>query len=936
MAMGITIIDIKKAILGKGDVSAFDPVLRRALAYPPVSGVSSLDISVPIPESTTLFSGIDTDMTTLLHTWLAGNGYDGPLLRDLDLTLVGLAPYGRNISGCLERIIDENEPDIVTIDTSPSGLSANMLYAFGILGAVGLPVYGEILDKAGDHRYAHEAFYPGNMYHTAIVKCWLSKIPLIPVGMPIVPRRRTPKGGVDTAYFEKEMRKRNLLATYHTFDDNLEKIPSLQEKTKITPDVCRICSDLSKGIGSGTSSALMEEARYNAGRILEAASFLSDRGKKAKLLAIVDIKHYEDTLYIINLLKRGILEEVFLPPSRDVPVATVTMVSRNSAELNAYAQHHASKTTSSQKRFSKELEKLSRAGGNQQLSENEANTLITAIASRTREHPAVARGASVRGTIAFKEVVQGFKEMQGRLTRSSIEKAALVTLPHRIVTGQRDNGDAITIIGDIVKEILYGIRFYKEKTEAILPDNAELPSLEDIMAALQNMTPAKMSSGQKPQQEGKGRMLIVPDRGGHGEPSETLTSKGSPGEGSENRDALTRKNIERLLDTLEQKRMRGEVTQNQYEREKARLEEMLSASSRLQSPVSRKEMAETVMEFMEAKDEKWSGETTFQDMYIYYHIKGTGEGKPLISPKRGYYGLRVLIDELSRRGILKSARSKEGFTLTSEALDTLLEHIIPKIPKGRKLNDIIGYEKIPPSERKHSIRRYTTGDVFRDISVRHTLKEIARKQKSLSDINRRDLKVFFKKPRIFQSDIVFCMDSSGSMGFRQKLIYARLVAAGLARAALGKGDKVGMVTFDDHGRTIMPLTDKREEVFNYIAALSAGGNTNIGDGIKCATELLLREPGRNQKYIVLITDGASSAISQKAFDQLPRTKEEDLTEECAILETRAAASSGVITSVIYITGGDQADEGFVRRVADTGGGHIQRISSFEDLRSFML
>ena len=277
----------------------------------------------------------------------------------------------------------------------------------------------------------------------------------------------------------------------------------------------------------------------------------------------------------------------------------------------------------------------------------------------------------------------------------------------------------------------------------------------------------------------------------------------------------------------------------------------------------------------------------------------------------------------------------KGYTLTAEGLDALLEHLIPKARKGRELKDMLDYGKSQVSERKHDIRRYTLGDVFRDISVRYTLREIARQKKNLSDIKRRDLRVFMKQHRRLQADIVLCVDSSGSMGFRQKLIYARLVAAGLASAALKKGDRVGIVTFNDFGRTIMPLTNKREQVFNYIARMKAGGNTNIGDGMKCATELLVHEPSRVQKYTVLITDGQPTAITEKAFAQLEPTKEKDLREEYAILETRRALSSGVKTSVIHITNGKETGEGLVKNIARMGKGQIFRISCLHDLRAIM-
>ncbi len=562
------------------------------------------------------------------------------------------------------------------------------------------------------------------------------------------------------------------------------------------------------------------------------------------------------------------------------------------------------------------------------------DNLIVAIVNRIRAHPDITRGASVRGTIAFKEVLQGFQEIQGGLTPSSIEKAALITLPPRISTKQGDYEAAVAIVSAIVKEVLCNIRLSKAKGEMALLEKMEWLSLEDIIG-LQNLTPLQLSQEQKQQLAQKGQVVIIPDEASRQRLSEYLKSKDFTQEGKEKGYAFTKKAIEHLIEELGQKLRRGEITEDKYHQEKSRLEKMLSAASYLQSVMSGKELAETVMEFMDAKDKQWLEELSVQDMYVYYHMKEMREGKQLSTAKRDWYGLKAVIDYLEQQGILRVATLGKSFALTGEALDTLLEHLIPEAQRGRELKGMMDHGRVQVSERKHNIRRYTLGDVFRDISVRHTLREIVRQRKKLSDIARRDFRVFMKEHHRLQADIALCVDTSGSMSYQHKLLYARLAAAGLARAALGNGDRVGIVTFDNSGRTIMPLTDKNREISNYIVTLSAGGNTNIGDGIKCAAKLLLHEPSQNQKFIVLITDGKPTAISQKALEQLKPTKEKDLTEEYAILETGKASSRGVKTSVIHITDGKEASGGLLKNIARVGGGRVREISALEDLQAIM-
>jgi hypothetical protein len=111
----------------------------------------------------------------------------------------------------------------------------------------------------------------------------------------------------DRDYLDKEIARSNLLAAYHAFDESLEKLPSLQEGTKLTPHIGEICSRVSNVLRAGISEKIVEEASYVASRIAEVGSF-SHLGKHAKLLAIVDVKHYKDTQYFVDLLKKGITE----------------------------------------------------------------------------------------------------------------------------------------------------------------------------------------------------------------------------------------------------------------------------------------------------------------------------------------------------------------------------------------------------------------------------------------------------------------------------------------------------------------------------------------------------------------------------------------------------------------------------------------------------
>ena len=570
----------------------------------------------------------------------------------------------------------------------------------------------------------------------------------------------------------------------------------------------------------------------------------------------------------------------------------------------------------------------------EQLTESKVVELVAAIVHRTREHPDIVRGASVRGAIAFKQVLQGFVQMENKCTRGSIEKAAMITLPPRVLARQGDKESAIAIVSDIVKEVLYGVDVSRERNSPQQINDGERLSLDDFMSALQNLSLSKTLQNQDLGQDTeKGRIDIVAEKDDYQRLSDNSAFKNSQLKDTKEWYSSLEEAIKHLMGELEQKLDSGKMPLGDYKFEKKKLEEMLNAASYLKSQMSEKELAETMIEFLDAKDKQWQKELDFQDMYIYYHIKGTHDGTGLSPPKRGWYGLKVVIDYLEYKDLVKTEKVGTAFTMTAKAFDIILKHLMPKASKDGKSRAVMNRLNTVVNERRQETRKYVLGDVFRDISVRRTLREIARRKKKLSDIDRRDFRVFIKEYRRPKSDIMLCVDSSGSMGFHQKLILARLAAAVLAKTAVQRGDRVGIVTFDDLGRMVVSPSDKEEAVFDHIARISAGGNTNIGDGIKCAKQLLLREARRNRKFIVLITDGEPTAISEKALPWLMHIQERDLTEEYAILETKKAALSGIETSVLHITNEKAAGKRLVSSIAKMGHGQVQKISRPTDLRA---
>ncbi|UCC16948.1 MAG: VWA domain-containing protein, partial [Dehalococcoidales bacterium] len=538
------------------------------------------------------------------------------------------------------------------------------------------------------------------------------------------------------------------------------------------------------------------------------------------------------------------------------------------------------------------------------------------------------------------QVLEGFSLIRDQgLTRSGLEKAAMITLPPRISTKQGTDRSAEEIIQSIVREVLYSTGGSKEKRTRENHKETRKLTLDEFMAALQNLSLSQTLESEESEEyddEHDGNYEIVDDTIDSSGLSMKKMEKDSRYTGQKNWYPSLEKALKEMMGQLDQKLINGEISEGDYRYQKKKLEDMLDAASYLQAGVSGAEIAETVMELMEAGDKQWQKELDFQDMYVYYHIKQSQGDNDLSLPKRNWYALKVIVDFLEKQELVEPNKEGPHFSITYKAMDVMLKNLFSAAPKNGNEKDAMRKISKHATERSQDTRRYVTGDVFRDISIRRTMREIARRRRKTSDINRHDLRIFLKEHREPKSDILLCVDSSGSMGFHRKLIMARLTAAAIARDALQNGNRVGVVTFDDLGKAGVSPTDNEETVMRYITGIRSGGNTNIGDGLKCARTILKRERSRNRKVIMLITDGEPTAISQTAVQKLEQSDKKDMTGEYAVIEARNASAAGIETSVIHITDEKAAGKNLVQSIAKAGHGEVKQVVRPDDLRTIML
>lgn len=579
------------------------------------------------------------------------------------------------------------------------------------------------------------------------------------------------------------------------------------------------------------------------------------------------------------------------------------------------------------------------------LSDSEADSLIVKIVNRTREHPSVRRGAGVRATIALKEVARGFAAVSGVLNRCAIEKAALVTLPHRISVTPGSEKSTEDVVAAIIKEELYGQRSSKklsleklrmvelseEEVEKVLQGLLETEmnlhseeagwSPRDMEFALMSMRNPKVQEffARRPEHRSQDDLELF------GELVEDLEDAGLLRLTETYRYVFTERAIEELSEELRKKLERAEITREEHERASLKLNQMLDAGKK-QLEVPEETVPEIVAEIMDVQD-KLATPIAVDNMYVHYIVK-SNKGEEVDSDRTDYRKLQVLIHNLFRKDLIEAAGAPRGFTLTGHAFTLLLDDMIKKIDrKGWNKTALI---KSRADSTRVDIRRYRRSDTFRDISVQQTFKQIVKQRKMLKDVNRSDLKSFVRRPSS-RVNIALCIDVSHSMGEQSKMRFAKIAAATLARKALEEGDRVGIVTFSNYGRIAMHLTDQANAIANSVFTLKASQYTNIGDAIRCARELLLRERDLNQKHIILLTDGEPTAASKGAVRNLNMNERKIIGEEYAIHEAKRTVPKGIKISVLFIASGEEMGRKFARKLTAIGGGFLCKVIAAEDL-----
>jgi Ca-activated chloride channel homolog len=171
-------------------------------------------------------------------------------------------------------------------------------------------------------------------------------------------------------------------------------------------------------------------------------------------------------------------------------------------------------------------------------------------------------------------------------------------------------------------------------------------------------------------------------------------------------------------------------------------------------------------------------------------------------------------------------------------------------------------------------------------------------------------------------DVVVVLDRSGSMG-GWKMVAARR-AVGRMIDTLLEQDRFTLLAFDNaiefphdtQGQLIAASNRHRWQALEWLGKIDARGGTEMGPALQKAVELLAKVDAARQRIVVLITDG-------------------QIGGEDAVLRT-LQQSSGASMPRIHTLGIDRAvNEGFLKRLAELGGGTCDIVESEDRLDEVM-
>jgi Ca-activated chloride channel homolog len=170
-----------------------------------------------------------------------------------------------------------------------------------------------------------------------------------------------------------------------------------------------------------------------------------------------------------------------------------------------------------------------------------------------------------------------------------------------------------------------------------------------------------------------------------------------------------------------------------------------------------------------------------------------------------------------------------------------------------------------------------------------------------------------------KAHLTFLVDVSGSMQAADKLPLAKQALRILVNN-LNDGDTVALVTYAGSTRVVLTPTglDKKEEIFQAIEDLTAGGSTGMASGM----ELAYREAGRNmssesESRVIVMTDGDTN-VGTTSWEDILKSVE-------------GYRKEGITLSTIGFGMGNYKDT-LMEQLADKGNGNYYYIDGLSEAK----
>lgn len=266
--------------------------------------------------------------------------------------------------------------------------------------------------------------------------------------------------------------------------------------------------------------------------------------------------------------------------------------------------------------------------------------------------------------------------------------------------------------------------------------------------------------------------------------------------------------------------------------------------------------------------------------------------------------------DLKNQGILNSqfVLTNEGFDLAAVNIcESELDKLKIKGFGNKKSNEFDIYGE------KDSYDNYKKGTRYKDISIAQTIKNAARRNHNSIKLN--DIKTYTRK-KVGKVDIIYCLDSSGSMK-GDKIGLCKRAGVALSYKAILESNRVGLLVFDSEIRKTINLTKDFNLLLSELVKIRASNQTNIKEVISTATEMLSKS--NNTKHIVILSDGMSNVGDV-----------EDIYKSAAIANSKKLTISFIGVNL------DSKGSDVAEKIVDIGKGRLYKISKLDNVDSIML